>query len=84
MAQNPHLNVLAQSGYFDGSCDYFDVKYTLGQIDPSGKLKNRIKWVAYKSGHMIYMQKDARISATEDVRKFVLESIPKPGEPAKY
>jgi len=84
MAQNPYLKVLAQSGYFDGSCDYFDVKYTLGQIDPSGKLKNRMKWVAYKSGHMIYMQKDARISATEDLRRFVLESIPKPGEPAKY
>jgi len=84
MAQNPHLHVLAQSGYFDGSCDYFDVRYTLGQLDPSGRLKSRIKWACYRSGHMMYMQKDARVSATEDLRKFILESVPKPGEPAKY
>ncbi|WP_426669197.1 S10 family peptidase [Mucilaginibacter sp. McL0603] len=84
IAQNPHLHVLAQSGYFDGSCDYFDVRYTLGQLDPSGRLKNRIKWIGYKSGHMIYMQKDALVSATEDLRKFILESVTKPGEPAKY
>jgi carboxypeptidase C (cathepsin A) len=84
IAENPQLHVLAQSGYFDGSCDYLDVKYTLGQLDPSGRLKNRIKWIGYKSGHMIYMQKEARISAAEDLRKFILESIPKPGEPAKY
>jgi carboxypeptidase C (cathepsin A) len=84
MAQNPNLHVLAQSGYFDGSCDYLDVRYTLGQLDPGGKLKNRIKWVGYKCGHMIYMQKDARVAATEDLRKFILESIPKPGKSAKY
>jgi carboxypeptidase C (cathepsin A) len=84
IAENPHLHVLAQSGYYDGSCDYFDVRYTLGQLDPGGKLKNRIKWICYKSGHMIYMQKDARVSATADLRKFILESIPKPGDPAKY
>ncbi|RZM00678.1 MAG: carboxypeptidase, partial [Pedobacter sp.] len=27
MAQNPYLNVLVQSGYYDGACDYFNAKY---------------------------------------------------------
>ncbi|WP_259070752.1 S10 family peptidase [Mucilaginibacter sp. X4EP1] len=84
IAQNPSLHLLIQSGYFDGSCDYLDSKYTLWQLDPSGKLKDRLKWIGYKSGHMIYMRKDVLPLATEDLRKFIQESLPKPGEPAKY
>ncbi len=84
IAQNPALHLLIQSGYFDGSCDYFDSKYTLWQLDPSGKLRDRLKWVGYKSGHMIYMRKDVMPLATEDLREFIQESIPKPGASAKY
>jgi carboxypeptidase C (cathepsin A) len=84
IAQDPYLHLLIQSGYFDGSCDYFDSKYTLWQLDPSGRLKDRLKWVGYKSGHMIYMQKSVLELATEDLRKFIQESLPKPGVPAKY
>jgi carboxypeptidase C (cathepsin A) len=36
MAQNPYLNVMVQSGYYDGACDYFNAKYNLWQMDPGG------------------------------------------------
>ena len=29
MAQNPYLNVLVQSGYYDGGTDYFNAKYNI-------------------------------------------------------
>ena len=32
MAQNPYLNVMIQSGYFDGATNYFDAKYTMWQL----------------------------------------------------
>ncbi|MGX5820916.1 S10 family peptidase [Chitinophaga lutea] len=38
MAQNPFLHVLIQSGYYDGACDYFNAKYSMWQLDPSGRL----------------------------------------------
>jgi len=84
MAQNPYLHLLIQSGYFDGACDYFNAKYSLWQLDPSGRLKNRLKWEGYKSGHMLYLRKGDLAMATENLRTFIRESTPKPGQPAKY
>jgi len=54
------------------------------QLDPSGKLKDRLKWEGYQSGHMLYLRKDDIPVATENLRKFITESVPKPGTPAKY
>ena len=51
MAENPYLNVLIQSGYYDGATTYFNAKYTMWQVDPSGKLENRFKFKGYRSGH---------------------------------
>ena len=84
MAQNPYLHLLIQSGYFDGACDYFNAKYSLWQLDPSGRLKSRLKWEGYKSGHMLYLRKGDLATATENLRTFIRESTPKPGQPAKY
>lgn len=84
VAQNPFLHVLVQSGYYDGACDYFNAKYNIWQMDPSGKLKDRIQWEGYRSGHMMYLRKEDLASANENLRKFINSSIPKPGQPAKY
>lgn len=84
IAQNPNLHLLVQSGYFDGACDYFNAKYSMWQMDPSGRLKDRLKWEGYKSGHMLYLRKEDLAVAAENLRKFILGSIPKPGQPAKY
>ncbi|MGN6293805.1 MAG: S10 family peptidase [Chitinophagaceae bacterium] len=84
MAQNPFLHLLVQSGYYDGACDYFNAKYNMWQLDPSGRLKDRMKWEGYRSGHMMYLRKDDLAKATDNLRKFILESIPAKGQPAKY
>ena len=42
MAQNPYLRLLVQSGYYDGATTYFDAKYTMWQLDPSGRMKDRM------------------------------------------
>jgi len=84
IAQNPYLHLLVQSGYYDGACDYFNAKYSMWQLDPSGRLKDRLKWEGYKSGHMMYLRKEDLASAAENLRKFILGAIPKQGQPAKY
>jgi len=84
MAQNPFLHVMVQSGYYDGACDYFNAKYSLWQMDPGGRLKNRLSWKGYRSGHMMYLRKQDLQSANEDIREFIKASTPKSGEPAKY
>lgn len=84
MAQNPYLNVLIQSGYYDGACDYFNAKYSMWQLDPSGKLKDRLSFEGYESGHMMYLRKDDLSKGNRHIREFILKSLPKPGVPAKF
>ena len=84
MAQNPNLDVLIQSGYFDGATTYFNAKYTMWQLDPSGKLKDRLSFKGYRSGHMMYLRNEDLENANEDIREFILKTLPKDGEAAKY
>ena len=83
MAENPYLNVLIQSGYYDGATTYFNAKYTMWQVDPSGKLKNRFKFKGYRSGHMMYLRNEDLKNANEDLRNFILNTQTN-GLPAKY
>lgn len=83
MAQNPYLKVLIQSGYYDGATTYFNAKYTMSQVDPSGKMKDRFSFKGYRSGHMMYLRAEDLKAANEDLREFILNSLPK-GKSAKY
>lgn len=83
MAANPYLKVLNQSGYYDGATTYFAAKYTLSQIDPSGKMKDRFTFKGYRSGHMMYLRKEDLIKSNEDLREFIKNSLSK-GKSAKY
>jgi carboxypeptidase C (cathepsin A) len=84
LAQNPYLHVLIQSGYYDGACDYFNAKFSMWQMDPSGKLKDRISWEGYRSGHMMYLRNEDLKTSTEHLRQFIKNSMPKEGQAAKY
>jgi len=84
MAQNPYLNVLIQSGYYDGACDYFNAKYSMWQMDPSGKMKDRLSWEGYRSGHMMYLRRPDLETSNQSLREFIKKTLPKPGQPAKY
>jgi carboxypeptidase C (cathepsin A) len=83
MAENPYLNVLFQVGYFDGATTYFDSKYTMWQIDPSGKMKDRLSFEGSRSGHMMYLRKEDLKKANDHLREFIIKSMPG-NKPAKY
>ena len=84
MAENPFLHVMTQSGYFDGATDYFNAKYNLWQLDPSGKMKDRLSWKGYRSGHMMYLRKPDLETSTNDLREFIKKTLPKANQPAQY
>lgn len=76
MANNPYLNVLVQSGYYDGATTYFNAKYTMWQLDPSGRMKDRMDFKAYRSGHMMYLRREDLKLANDDLRSFIEKSLP--------
>lgn len=84
MAQNPYLHLLVQSGYYDGACDYFNAKYSMWQLDAAGKLKDRMSWEGYRSGHMMYLRKEDLKTANSHIRDFIKKAIPKTGEAARF
>jgi carboxypeptidase C (cathepsin A) len=83
MAQNPYLHVLVQSGYYDGATTYFNAKYTMWQIDPSGRMRDRFEFKGYRSGHMMYLRKEDLEKANSDIRLFIEKTMVK-GKSAKY
>ncbi|MBL4604982.1 MAG: carboxypeptidase, partial [Flavobacteriaceae bacterium] len=83
MAQNPYLKVLIQSGYYDGATTYFNAKYTMWQIDPSGRMKDRFFFKGYRSGHMMYLRNEDLKKANDDLREFIKKSSTN-GKAAKY
>lgn len=84
MAANPYLNVLVQAGYYDGATNYFDAKYTMWQLDPSGKMQDRLSFKGYRSGHMMYLRhEDLRLS-NQDLRDFIKATLPAKNQAAKY
>lgn len=82
MAMNPYMHTMVQSGYYDGATKYFDAKYTMWRIDPSGKMKDRLSFKGYRSGHMMYLRSEDLQQANEDIRLFIEKSKAK--GPAKY
>ncbi len=84
MAENPYMRLLVQSGYYDGATNYFDAKYTMWQIDPSGKTKDRMEFKGYRSGHMMYLRSEDLVTSNEHIREFIKMATPAPGQAAKY
>jgi len=83
MAENPFLKIMFQAGFYDGATNYFCTKHMMWQVDPSGKMKDRMTFKGYRSGHMMYLRQEDIKTANEDLRKFILGSLTN-GKPAKY
>jgi carboxypeptidase C (cathepsin A) len=83
MAQNPYLHVMIQSGFFDGATTYFNAKYSMWQMDPSGKMKDRFRFEGYRSGHMMYLRREDLKNANDHIRDFIKQTQSN-GKSAKY
>ncbi len=84
MAENPYMKVMVQSGYYDGATNYFDAKYTLWQLDPSGRMQDRLRFEGYRSGHMMYLRYEDLQTANEAIRDFIISATPAKDQAAKY
>jgi len=84
MAQNPYLNVMVQSGYYDGATDYFSAKYVMWNLGSRKTMRDRLRFEGYRSGHMMYLRSEDLKTANDHLREFIRDSIPEDGMPAKY
>jgi carboxypeptidase C (cathepsin A) len=84
MSQNPFLHLLVQGGYYDGGTDYFGAKYTMWNMDPAGRLQDRMRFEGYRSGHMMYLRDEDLGPSNQHIRDFILWSLQATVAPARY
>ena len=53
-------------------------------LDPSGKMKDRLRFEGYRSGHMMYLRQEDLAAANEHIREMIKDTLPGKGVPAKY
>jgi len=63
--------------------DLRQAKYTMWNIDPSGRMQDRLSFKGYRSGHMMYLRREDLKTANDDLRTFILNSS-NTGKSAKY
>jgi len=71
MSENPFLHLLVQSGYYDGGTDYLGARYTMWNLDPAGRLQDRMRWEGYRSGHMMYLRMEDLATSNQHIRDFI-------------
>ena len=54
------------------------------RLDPSGRMKDRLSFKGYRSGHMMYLRSEDLKQANDDIRYFIKNATPRKGEPAQY
>lgn len=84
MGENPFMHVMIQSGYYDGATDYFSAKYVMWNLDTSGKVRDRLRFEGYRSGHMMYLRQEDLATSNEHIREFIQSSMYGKQESAKY
>ena len=53
-------------------------------VDLSGKMKERLEFKGYRSGHMMYLRREDLKNVNDDIRSFIQKRLAPAGTPAKY
>ena len=68
--ENPGLKVLSANGYFDLATPFFETERDLNGAELDPTLRNNLTFSYYPSGHMVYLNPDARKAFRADLGKF--------------
>jgi len=75
MVKNPYLHVFSANGWFDLATPFFGTQYTLDHLGLDAAGRARIAYGFYPSGHMVYLNDEARRALKADLVRFYHESM---------
>jgi carboxypeptidase C (cathepsin A) len=78
MRQNPHLRVMELHGYYDMATPFFGAELDLKHLELDPSLRANLRIVQFESGHMIYIQPQARQLLSRDLKLFYDEALNHP------
>ncbi|AEI36945.1 S10 family peptidase [Zymomonas mobilis] len=71
MTTNPKLKIMVAGGYFDLATPYYEGWYEMHHLPIRDSLKQNIEYHYYKSGHMVYVNKESLKVLHDDVASFI-------------
>jgi carboxypeptidase C (cathepsin A) len=74
LIENPYLRVFSANGYYDLATPFFGTEYTLGHLLLPSTLRSHIEYGFYPSGHMVYLNDEARRAFKADLVRFYGEA----------
>lgn len=74
LTKNPYLRVFSANGYFDLATPFYGTEYTLNHLGLDPSLRSHVEYGFYPSGHMIYLNDDARRALKSDLVRFYREA----------
>jgi carboxypeptidase C (cathepsin A) len=81
MKTNPLLKVQLNAGYFDLLTPYFQGKYEMRHLPIPADLRDNIEYQCYRSGHMVYLARDALAQLHDNVADFIDRTANRPARP---
>jgi carboxypeptidase C (cathepsin A) len=75
LVKNPYLHVFSANGWFDLATPFFGTQYTLDHLNVDAATHRRISYGFYPSGHMVYLNDEARRALKADLVRFYHESV---------
>ncbi len=74
LIENPYLRVFSANGYYDLATPFFGTEYTLGHLQLPASVRSHIEYGFYPSGHMVYLNDEARRGFKADLVRFYREA----------
>lgn len=75
MSKNRFLKVYVANGWYDLATPFFAAEYTMNHLPLETSLRNNISMKYYKSGHMMYIEKESLKQFTKDVEQFYAHTL---------
>jgi carboxypeptidase C (cathepsin A) len=79
MSRNPYLKIWVCCGYYDLATPYYAAESVVRGMNLDPAIRNNINFTFYESGHMLYIEREAREQLKNDLDQFLSGALaPKP------
>ncbi len=75
LTRNPALRVFSANGYFDLATPFFGTELDLAHLGIDPALRSHVSYGYYRSGHMIYLEPNARRQLATDIANWMRATL---------
>jgi carboxypeptidase C (cathepsin A) len=75
MSRNPYLKIWVCCGYYDLATPYFAAQSVVRGMNLDAAIRDNIQFSFYESGHMLYIEKEAREKLKDDLDRFLTGAL---------